>query len=373
MSSCQVLPDSLVPDNSEDERWLSFAVVGDVMVHDPQLKTSYYNECNCYNFKPVFAEVAPYLKEADLTVGNLETTMPGDPEKYSGYPQFGAPDELVEALSDSGFDILTTANNHSCDKGKAAIIRTTGVVEKNHIKRLGTYRSAEDYRDNRILVIQKNGLRLAFLNYTYGTNGISVPRGVFVNLIDKDLIRSDIELARSMRPDGIIVIYHFGTEYLRFPDDFQKEMVDFAFNEGVDIVLGGHPHVLQPFGIKRTTDKYGDTRDRLVIYSLGNFLSNQRRRYKDGGVIFRFQIARAERGEGLKFKDVDYVPVWVDVAADSKGLMRHRILPVENYLDEETAPVKLTKKSRLEMMTFYADTTEHLAPSLKGVEVLAKR
>lgn len=343
---------------------IQFAVVGDIMVHEPQLHTSWYDDCNCHNFEPVFSEVKPYLESADLTIGNLETTLPGDPGLYSGYPKFGAPDSLADALVYSGFDILTTANNHSCDKGKDAIIRTTEVLDDLNLFHLGTYKSRREYEKNRIFLIRKNGLKFAMLNYTYGTNGITVPDGVHVNLIDKDVVRSDIELARTLKTDGIIVLFHFGTEYLRFPDDFQKEMVDFAFYEGADIVLGGHPHVLQPFEVKRTTDRYGAEKDRLVIYSLGNFVSNQRARYKNGGIIFRFFVNKNSDGE-LFFRDVNFVPVWVSVSGDSGGRLRHRILPVEDYIDPAKAPFELSDEERQMMTTFYNDTMEHLTPSME--------
>lgn len=365
--SCQTLTETdSFTGRSSGPDGVSFAVVGDVMVHSPQLTTSWYSDCGCHNFHPVFEEVSPYIQKADFAIANLETTLPGDPKLYSGYPQFGAPDSLVAALKETGFDILTTANNHSVDKKKEGLIRTVDVVREHGFLQLGTYTSRSDYEKHRILTIEKGGLRFALLNYTYGTNGIPVPKGTFVNLIDKDLIRKDLEIARKTNPDGIIVLYHFGGEYLRYPDQFQKEMVQFAFMEGADIVLGGHPHVLQPFEVQKITDRYGETKDRLVIYSLGNFISNQQRRFTDGGMIFQFRVLKNPGGMGLVYKEVEYEPVWVYVG-DVEGKRRHVVVPVEEYLKESSGK-KLPLQSRRLMMRFYRDTTSHLEPSVRQVQ-----
>ncbi|MDH5657564.1 MAG: CapA family protein, partial [Spirochaetia bacterium] len=254
-----------------DHHSVSFSVVGDIMQHDLQIETAYNPSCKCYEYKPVFEPVKEYLEKADITIGNLETTLPGDPKKYSGYPEFGAPDSLVTALDYVGFDILTTANNHSLDKGKSGLKRTIKVLDQKGIVHLGTYSSHTEHKKNRVLFVHKNGIKFALLNYTYGTNGIAVPKDVVVNLIDDKKIMEDMALAREAKPDVIVVLYHFGGEYLRQPDEYQKKYVNLAFNEGADIVLGGHPHVLQPFEVKNVKDKFGKQKNRLVIYSLGNF------------------------------------------------------------------------------------------------------
>jgi poly-gamma-glutamate capsule biosynthesis protein CapA/YwtB (metallophosphatase superfamily) len=188
--------------------------------------------------------IKEYLVSADIAFGNLETTLPGDSKLFAGYPQFGAPDELAHALKDAGFDILTTSNNHSVDTGRKGIDHTIDTLDSLGIRHLGTYKSIEEFEKNRILLYTKNGINFAFLSYSYSTNGIAIPKDKVVNIIDKDRIREDIQLARSKKPDVLIVAYHFGHRYARFPDKFQKEMVDFAFQEGADIILGGHPHVI---------------------------------------------------------------------------------------------------------------------------------
>ncbi len=348
---------------------VSIVYGGDVMVHEPELRSAYKKSCKCYDYKPVFAAVKPYVESADLAIANLETTLPGDSSRYSGYPQFGSPDAVAEALKDAGFDILTTANNHCVDKGKSGLVRTLDVLDRLALVRLGTFKSDEDYTKHRITTVEKKGYRIVMLDYTYGTNEIKVPDGVFVNHIDKDLIKQDIERARQEKADAIFVLYHFGTEYLRFPDEFQKEMVDFALNEGADAVLGGHPHVIQPFERKTVTDRWGIQKERLVVYSPGNFVSHQVRRYTDGGILLRFQMERNEDGEGVRFSSINYEPVWVLVDHNGEGgKLRHRLIPVREFSNPEHAPYKLSEKARKEMELFHSDTTTHLAKSMEMVQ-----
>lgn len=346
---------------------LTFSVVGDIMSHDLQIESAYDKACDCWDYDPVFSHVAPILSESDLAIGNFETTLPGDKKKYSGYPQFGSPDALATAVRKAGFDIVTTANNHSMDKGKSGVRRTLEVLDREGLLHLGTYATQNDYQRHRLLIVERKGIRLALLNYTYGTNGIAVPSDVVVNLIDKKTIAEEIALARSRKPDAIIVLYHFGGEYLRYPDRYQLEMVDHAFHEGADIVLGGHPHVLQPFEIKQIEDRYGVTKERLVIYSLGNFVSNQQKRYTDGGIIFRFALRKTEAG--LRIENVNYIPVWVYVERLAHKVQFH-ILPVEDFLSNGSVP-ELTEFALKRMVRFHEDTTAHLRPSIEKVQLVS--
>lgn len=354
-------------ESGDSDPSVHFLAVGDVMVHARQLGTAWEEECQCYNFHKTFLPVKSMIEGADLAIGNLETTLPGEKVGYTGYPEFGSPDSLVTALKDSGFDLVTTSNNHSVDKGARGIRRTIQVVDESGLLHLGTYDSMERYNRDRILMVERKGIRFAFLSYTYGTNGIAVPRGMVVNLIKKETIQEDIKLARARGADSIVVLYHFGGEYLRLPDDFQREMVDFAFQKGAQIVLGGHPHVLQPYRIFRASDETGATKDRLVIYSLGNFVSNQRRRFTDGGMIFEFRVERDS--DEIRITQVDHTPVWVHAVFEGPG-KGHYILPLENGGIAPAAagtypPLQPRDKAMLDV--FVKDTTDHLSPSREGV------
>jgi poly-gamma-glutamate capsule biosynthesis protein CapA/YwtB (metallophosphatase superfamily) len=343
---------------------LTIAAIGDIMVHGAQLKSAWNAEHDNYNFEPVFSPVKDLLSAADLTIGNLETTLPGRKKLYAGYPRFGTPDALVTAIHGAGIDILTTANNHSCDTGKRGMVRTIKVLDEYGILHVGTSRNKSEYEAHRILMVERNHIRLAFLSYTYGLNGMPIPKGTYVNLIDKQQMEEDIKLVREQFPDFIICLIHYGKEYERYPDQFQKEIVAFLLHEGVDIILGSHPHVVQPFELKPLTDKYGDTKPRLVIYSLGNFLSNQRDRYRDGGIIFNFNLQKhytPDKGTTRNINNVNYIPTWVYIhrTADKNQFY---ILPIPKYLKNDQ-PLHLPDDAYQKMMTFYRDTQLHLLSS----------
>jgi poly-gamma-glutamate synthesis protein (capsule biosynthesis protein) len=347
---------------------ITIAAIGDVMVHGPQLQAAWNKKNKRYNFEEVFSQVKDFLSATDLTIANLETTLPCRQKLYSSYPQFGSPDAISVALKKAGVDIINTANNHTCDKGKLGLSRTIKVLEKQGMIPLGTYRDKADYEKRRITVVERNNISLAFLSYTYGINDMPIPPKAVVNLIDRQKISEDISLAREKNPDFIIVLIHFGTEYERYPDNFQKQTVNFLFQEGADIILGSHPHVLQPFEVNLVTDKYGDKKQRLVIYSLGNFVSNQRNRYCDGGIIFNFTLSKEcspSNGSNLFVEDVNYIPTWVYVA-NNKKIKKYHILPVQRYLKNDRK-LKLPDEAYEKMLIFYRDTLEHLSPGTEKV------
>lgn len=342
---------------------VTIAAIGDIMVHGAQLKAAWDAGSQDYDFEPVFSQVKDLLSAADLTIGNLETTLPGREELYSGYPRFGAPDALAAALKEAGVDILNTANNHACDKGERGLVRTIKVLDGYGLLHVGTYQDKVAYETQRILLVERNHIKIAVLSYTYGLNGLVIPEGTHVGLIDQQQMAEDIKLARVKNPDFIICLLHWSTEYQRYPDDAQKKLLAFLFSEGVDVVLGGHPHVLQPFELQSVTDKYGTTRPRLVIYSLGNFVSNQRDRYRDGGIIFNFTLqkyASPDKGKTLDITDVHYTPTWVYVQhATFKN--QFYVLPIPRYLKNDQQ-LRLPDDAYQKMLTFYRDTQAHLQP-----------
>lgn len=338
---------------------LTFSVVGDIMVHDAQLEAAWSASCGCYSFDGVFHEVQPYLESADFAIGNLETTLSGG--KYSGYPAFNSPDTLIHSLKEAGFDILLTANNHSLDRGARGLKRTVRVLDRFRIQHLGTYPSHLASDTSRVLFVEKKGMRVALLNYTYGTNGIPIPKDVVVNLTDKKVIAADLALAKKEKPDAIIVFYHFGPEYARQPSGKQKDLVRFTFQQGADAVIGSHPHVVQPFGIENIADAHGNKKDRLVVYSLGNFVSNQRNRYTNGGILFNFSLVRQTTGTdtSTSVRDPGFVPTWVEVATTPSGKKSFRVLPARDFLEDEKLG-GLSELAQKKLKEFYEDTMNHL-------------
>jgi poly-gamma-glutamate synthesis protein (capsule biosynthesis protein) len=228
---------------------------------------------------------------------------------------------------------------------------------------VGTYLDKTEYETRRILFVERNHIKIAMLGYTYGTNGMAIPPGTYIGLIDQQQMAEDIRLARAQNPDFIICLLHWGTEYERSPSESQKAMIAFLFSEGVDVVLGSHPHVLQPFELLSVTDKYGTTRPHLVIYSLGNFVSNQRDRYRDGGIIFNFILQKynsPDKGKSLDITDVHYTPTWVYVQhATFKN--QFYVLPIPRYLKNDQQ-LQLPDDAYQKMLTFYRETQAHLQP-----------
>lgn len=352
-------PPATSPESSPSLTALRFAIAGDIMVHESQIHAAFDERSKGHDFTPVFAPVAPLFHDADVALANLETTLPG--KNYSGYPAFGAPDSLVDAIKSAGINILTTANNHCIDKGKAALVRTLRVLDEKGIPHLGTYASQAEYEKQRIFVLKKNGISVAMLNYTYGTNEIPTPKGTVVNRIDKAQVSRDIALAREQQVDTVIVFYHFGEEYLNKPDAFQRDMVSHALANGADIVLGGHPHHVQPYEVVQRQHANGEERQHLVAYSLGNFVSAQRNRYTDGGMVLYFTLVKSQDDDGstrIAITDVHHKLVWVHVGHHA-GKKQFHILPIERTL---TSPddLKLGHGALDEMRRFRADADEVL-------------
>lgn len=260
---------------------ISIFFAGDLMQHDAQIKAAKRMD-GSYDYSNSFAHVRSYIRSADIAVGNLEVTLGGTP--YRGYPAFSAPDEYLYAIRDAGFDVLMTANNHCMDRGVTGLRRTIKMVDSLRIKRAGTYIDKEDRIHNYPLLIEKKGFRIAFLNATYGTNGIPVKEPGTVNFIDRDQLKADILKARLMKPDIIIAFMHWGQEYKTMPSPEEVDLAKWLIALGVNHVIGSHPHVIQPIVLM------GDSvtpQKNLVAFSLGNYISNMSVRHTDGGLSLK--------------------------------------------------------------------------------------
>ena len=313
---------------------IHMSAVGDIMCHLTNIKNAYNSTSKDYNFSNVFENIAKYTKNADITVGNLETTFAGASRGYTGYPTFNTPEDLGKNLKDIGFDVLCTANNHSMDKGYSGIESTLNFLDEYGLEHYGTARSTEE--QDTILVKDVNGIKIAFLAYTYGTNGITIPSGkeYSVNLIDKDLIKKHISLAKEKEVDVICVSMHWGTEYKLTPTSTQEDLADFLFENGVDIILGSHPHVLEPMEKRTITLEDGTTKDGFVIYSLGNFVSGQIYANTKSTVILDIQITKNSEGK-ISIDSVNYTPVYLyDKGSTSKSRTRYTLIDVEKAITD---------------------------------------
>ncbi len=306
----------------------SILFIGDIMGHDEQIWSAENRETKKYNYDDVFKYINEEINEADISIANLEVTLAGPP--YRGYPSFSSPPELAVACIKAGIDCFVTANNHSADRGKNGIIKTVNILDSLKIPHTGIFTEKSERDSTYPLIITKKGVSLALLNYTYGTNGINVPQPVIVNKIDRDIIASDIEKAKSNNPDLIILFLHWGNEYDTIPSRSQTDLAEFLLNCGADLVIGSHPHVLQKM---IWTKRNEVSKDRIIVYSLGNFISNQRKPKTDGGAMVRIEYIR-ENGKMVPY-NAGYYLTWVYTPIENYR-KRFFILPCSKFENNES-------------------------------------
>lgn len=288
----------------DKEKQITLLFTGDLMQHQSQLDAA--KRCGNYtgyDYSDCFSLVKKELSNADLTIGNLETTLAG--RRYAGYPMFCAPDSYLYAIQDAGFDVLLTANNHCLDRGKSGLLRTNKMLDSLHIYRCGTYADTLARQAEYPLLIEQNGFRIVLLNYTYGTNGLDVPAPVYVNFIDTVQLKKDITKAKFMCPDILIACMHWGEEYRLYPEKSQRELAEWLIEQGVDHVIGSHPHVLQPMEVHVHNDS---PKKHLIVYSLGNYISGMFERYKDGGAMVKMTFKKDLFS--TEMTDCSYSLVW---------------------------------------------------------------
>lgn len=318
---------------------LTLAFTGDLMCHSPQFSTAWVEE-DSFDFTPVYRFVTERLSASDFTFGNLETVTAGRKQRYSGYPDFNSPAGYLSALKLTGFDFLFTSNNHSLDRGEQGIIKTIQELRNRGISYTGTALSAED-RDS-VRVIKKNGISIALLSYTYGTNYHRRPAGksYLVNLIDSSLIIRDMNRAKQLEPDLILVYLHFGEEYKRVPSVSQEKIVSLVLSGGADIIIASHPHVLQKAELVEfsgNASAQGKLTKKFIAWSLGNFISNQRDRYTRAGVIMNLKIEKHFQNDSLFISDISYTPTAVYRGKNPKK-NEYVIIPYDENFRPEKYP-----------------------------------
>ena len=313
---------------------IEIVAVGDLMFHMPQINGAKLPQGG-FDFNPSFKYVKSYIENADISIANLETVIGGNEKGFNGFPRFNSPVESLDALKTAGFDILATANNHSLDGGKAGIINTINEIEKRDFKYIGT--SKEDRRP--YIIIEKEGVKIGLLSYTYGLNGLDSllsgeDRSKMINLINIETIQKDIENLKNEDVDFIISYMHWGNEYHREPSGFQNEIANSLASFGVDLILGSHPHVIQ-----KSESLITENNPSYVVYSLGNFISNQSYQtmgvsYTEDGVILRVKIIKDNETGITSLGEIKFEPTWV--YRDLKNnKYTHYIIPVEKALNDD--------------------------------------
>lgn len=322
---------------------VSLLFVGDLMQHQAQIDAAQRIDGG-YDYDHCFSLVKEHIDHADLAIGNLEVTLGGAP--YHGYPQFSAPDEYLYAIKDAGFDILATANNHSLDRRRYGLERTLTLIDSAGLVSVGTYHDADDRSRRYPLIVEKNGLRIAFLCATYGTNGIAETPPNIVNKLNRKELAEDIHAARSMKADVIIAIVHWGNEYEQQPSNEQRDLAHWLITQGVDHIIGSHPHVIQPIELIPYSEYPSN---HAIIYSLGNYVSNMSITHGTVGLAVTLTIEKI--GPATRLKDLNYHFVWTERASLS-STKDFRIIP------EDTIPTDLTPDARQKMLR--AITTERI-------------
>lgn len=328
---------------------IKLLAVGDLMFHSPQFRAAYDNTKGVYDFTSTFKYIKKYVREADISLANFETVAAGQEFGFHGFPRFNTPKESLIGIKDAGFDIISTANNHSLDQGKKGLINTIDSIDEYGMKNIGTYKEPK----SRILMEDIDEIKVAFLSYTYGMNGMESTLTLeeldyMINKIDEDKIKEDIEKSQEMEADIIVVFIHWGIEYHREPSDYQIELGRKMVDWGANIILGSHPHVIQKSEI---LNKYG--KDNLIVYSMGNFLSNQRKelmdnKYTEDGIMIEIEIEKDFSKEKTIIKEIDYIPTWVH-RYRKDGRLFYDILPIKDVLEGNIEIEEIDKiKTRLE-------------------------
>ncbi|GHT18094.1 capsular polysaccharide biosynthesis protein [Bacteroidia bacterium] len=332
-------------DNADTVVSLIFA--GDIMGHSPQYKAAYNAQTKEYNYDICFKNVKPYIEEADFAVANLEVPVAGAP--YSGYPNFSSPDALLDALKNAGYDILLTANNHVADRGAQGIKRTIEQMQQRDFKYAGSYLNAAQKDAIYPLVLQKNDFKIALLNYTYGTNGNPVNKPLLVNTIDTEQIISDLQKAERLA-DFTVVCIHWGTEYETSANAAQQKLAAMMVQNGADLIIGGHPHVVQnaEYLINNNSIKVP------VFYSVGNSISNQRKINTDGGIMVEVKIGTKSK----QILETKFLPVYVHKGI-LDGQYQYHLIPTPHFI-ATPEKFKLTPADSTALTVFDKNTRERL-------------
>ena len=337
-----------------EEAWLVDSVVtllfaGDVMGHEPQWKAAYDPTSGNYDYHDCFRFVQPYIEQADLACANLEVTFAGPP--YTSYPCFSSPDALLFALKDVGFDVLFTANNHVLDHGKMGLERTLQMLDSVGVAHAGSYADSLSRDNGYPLMIDIKGLRIGFLNMTYGTNGVRTTKPNLVNRMDRPQVAADFEKLDSLDAMLKVVFVHWGDEYQLESNAYQRSFAKFLVDQGADLIIGGHPHVSQD------ADTLFDNDGKPVVtyYSLGNFVSNQRWLNTNGGIMVQVAVNRFT-GHVI---ETGYIPYYV-----FKGVIgdkyQYYIIPTIPYINNR-CDFRLPTYDSIALVRVHRAMTERLS------------
>ena len=296
----------VIPDKS-----LRMTVTGDVLTHNTNYYDAYTASNDSYDFSYVFDDIKKYFDTADIAIGTLESNFAGKAKGYSNYPLFNAPEHLATDLKELGYDVMATGNNHCLDKGWDGMVNTLAELDKAGIEHFGTYATEED--SQKLFIKEVNGLRIGFVQYTYGTNGIAIPSGKewSISLINKEKMKTDLDRLKEENVDIITVIMHWGEEYRLKSNKEQDDLADYLFENGADLILGSHTHCLEQMEKREIKLPDGSTKEGFIIYSLGNFMSGQDHANSRQSVILDLKVTKKGDTGKLHIDYVTYTPIFM--------------------------------------------------------------
>lgn len=349
------VPDWQEPETATDApdtglRRATIRTCGDVIMHEPLLDTALsYGGGSEYSFDAYFSTIKEVMADADWTVINIEATLHKNKYGYSGYPQFSTPPSILDTLIDCGVDMLTMCNNHMLDGFWDGLRESIGLVDAAGLKHVGAYTTPEEYNTPEIMEIC--GIKVGFLNYNETTNTMdqksdSAATEYGFRYIKNADFTQQVQVLRNAGADVVVGYMHWGDEYERTPEASTKKYAQQLVAAGVDIVIGGHPHVVQPCEYVTATAADGTTRTALVVYSIGNFISDQRLQYRDSGFIFDFTIEEQADGT-FKITNPTYIPTYVWRWGDEDTGYDYRILPIGQYMENPPAGMSDEEYARM--------------------------
>lgn len=324
-------PEKEVVEEVQEDSVVSFMSVGDNLIHGA-IYINAYAKYGKYYFEDIYESIRPFVESKDIAYINQETILGGTELGLSHYPMFNSPQEVGEAIVNTGFDWIASSSNHSMDKSEAGILSNLRFWDQYpDVVTTGLNRSEEERITNKY--IERNGVKFGILGYTYGTNGISLPDGkdYLVNIYSKERIKEDVERLKGTC-DSILISMHWGEEYSTTPSDEQKELAQYIADLGVDVIIGEHPHVIQP--MEWVEGKDGNKT--LVIYSLGNFLSSQTEAFNMLGGCAAFDIRKDGKTGETSVENVKWYPLVNHYSKGdyNKGTRNYQVILLKDYTDE---------------------------------------
>ncbi len=345
---------------------LRLIFAGDVMSHQRQIKSAFNKSENKYDFTENYIYLRDLISSSDLAFVNIEAPLVCEPP-YTGYPSFRKPYEVVNALKFAGFNLFLTANNHSNDAGGKALINTIDIITRQNLYQTGTFRNQAERDSLYPLIIVKSGFKIAVLNYTYGTNEIENDPPTITNIIDTAQIRQDVAKAELSEPDIIIAYLHWGKEYELYENQYQSEYADFLANQGVDLIVGSHPHVIQP--VKWIKKQDGDSV--ICAYSLGNLISNQRFENTDGGMILEINYTKNILTGEVTISNLFHHFTWVYISERTSisPYGNFYIIPVSLFENQKFPNLNLSEYDLSLMTRFVESMRKHMEENSVSREI----